>query len=84
MNGSLFLYDHDPKGFSEKTLSIDLLMGAFRGPVFHCGRVPENCPLALMGRLPSLMGPFSDLNGPFIKCLNGPFSLFKIPCKTAH
>ena len=35
---------------------IDLLMGLFRGAVFHHGGVPENCPLALM-----LDGPFSLL-----------------------
>ena len=28
-------------------------------------RVPENSPLALMGRFPFLNGPFSTLNGPF-------------------
>ena len=27
--------------------------------------MPENSPLALMGRFPLLDGPFSDLNGPF-------------------
>ena len=44
---------------------IDLLMGLFKGAVFDHGRLPENSPLALMGRFPSLMGLFSDLNGQF-------------------
>ena len=51
---------------------IDLLMGLFRGAVFHHGGVPENCPLALMGRFPSSMGPFLTLMGRFPECLNGP------------
>ena len=33
-------------------------MGLFRGAVFLHGVVPENSPLALMGRLPSLVGRF--------------------------
>ena len=40
-------------------------MGLFRGTVFHHGGVPENCPLALMGRLLSLMGCFPILMGRF-------------------
>ena len=56
---------------------IDLLMGLFRGAVFDHGGVPGNCPLALMGRFPSLMGRFPE-------CLNGPFSILKIHRKTAH
>ena len=44
---------------------IDLLMGLFRGAVFHHGGVPENCPLVLMGRFRSLMGRFPTLMGPF-------------------
>ena len=54
---------------------IDLLMGLFRGAVFDHGGVPENCPLALMGRFPSfkLMGRFLSLMGLFPECLNGPF-----------
>ena len=40
------------EGIPEPML-IDLLMGLFRGAVFHHGGVPENCPLALMGRFPS-------------------------------
>ena len=66
-------------------------MGLFRGAVFHHGGVPENCPLALVGRFPSLMGRFPPLMGRFPplmgcfpECLNGPFSLLKIPWKTAH
>ena len=30
----------------------DPFMGLFRGAVFLLGGVPENCPLALMGRFP--------------------------------
>ena len=68
-----------------KTLNIiDLLTGLFRGAVFHHGGVPENCPLALVGRFPSLMGRFPTLMGRFPECLNGPFSFLKIPWKTAH
>ena len=63
---------------------IDLLMGLFRGAVFDHGGVPENCPLALMGRFHSLMGRFLTLMGRFPECLNGPFSLLKISWKTAH
>ena len=63
---------------------IDPLMGLFRGAVFHLTGVPENCPLALMGRFPSLMGRFLSLMGRFHKCLNGPFSILKLPHKTAH
>ena len=37
---------------------IDLLMGLFRGAVFHRGGVPKNCALAFMGRFPFLMGRF--------------------------
>ena len=50
--------------FSWFPVFIDLLMGVFRGAVFHHGGVPENSPLAL-GAFPVLNGPFSDLNGPF-------------------
>ena len=59
-------------------------MGLFRGAVFDHGGVPENSPLALMGRFASLMGRFPALMGRFPECLNGPFSLLKIPWKTAH
>ena len=70
---------------SDKLLQkcIDLVMGLFRGAVFHHGGVPENCPLALMGRFPSLMGRLTTLTGRFPECLNGPFSLLKIAWKTA-
>ena len=54
-------------------------MGLVRGTVFHHDGVPENCPLALMGRFPSLMGRFATLMGRLPECLNGPFSLLKIP-----
>ena len=59
-------------------------MGLFRGAVFHHGGVPENSPLVLMGRFPTLMGRFLTLMGRFPECLKGPFSLLKIPWKTAH
>ena len=36
-------------------------MGLFRGAVFHHGGVPTNCPSALTGHLPSLMGRFPTL-----------------------
>ena len=51
-------------GKSREALLIDLLMGLFRGAVFHPGGVPENYQLALMARFPILNGPFSGLNGP--------------------
>ena len=63
--------------------AIDLLMGLFRGAVFHHAGVPKNCPLALMGRFPFLMGRFPTLMGRLPDCLNGLFSLLKIPSKTA-
>ena len=59
-------------------------MGLFRGAVLHHGVVPENCPLALMGRFSCLMGRFPSLMGRFTENPNGPFSLLRIPCKTAH
>ena len=59
-------------------------MGLFRGAVFNHEGVTENCPSALMGRCPSLMGRFPTLMGRFPECLNGLFSLLKIPWKTAH
>ena len=60
---------------------MDLLLGLFRGAVFHYGGVPQNCPLALMGRFSSSMGCFSTLMGRFPECLTGPFSLLKSPGK---
>ena len=68
----------------DSAIFIDLLMGLFRGAVFHEGRMPENCPLASMERFPSLMGRFPTLMGRFPGCLKGPVSLLKIPWKTAH
>ena len=62
---------------------IDLLMGLFRGAVFHHGGVPENC-LSVNGAFPLLNGAFSLVNGPSPERLNGPFSLLKIHWKTAH
>ena len=41
---------------------IDLLIGLFRGAVFLHGGVPENSPLASMGRFTSLTGRFTSLN----------------------
>ena len=41
--------------------------------VFHYAGVPENCPLAFMGRFPSLMGRFPTLRGRLPEGLNGPF-----------
>ena len=58
-------------------IDIELLMGLFWGAVFHHGGVPENSPLRLMGRFPSLMRRFPEW-------LNGPFFIWKIPWKTAH
>ena len=46
-------------------MTIDLLMGLFRGTVFHHGVVPKKCPLALMPRFPSLMGRFPSLMAHF-------------------
>ena len=45
-------------------------MGLLTGAVFHHGGVPENCPLALLGRFPSLTGRFPTLMGRFPECLN--------------
>ena len=66
---------------SQRFEIIDLLMGLFRGAVFHHGGVPENSPLTLMGRFPSLMGRFPTLMGRFPECLNGPFPSRKSPGK---
>ena len=62
---------------------MHLIMGLFRGAVFHLGGVPENSPLALMGRFPSLMGHFPTL-GRFPKGLNGLYSISKTAWKIAH
>ena len=44
---------------------IGLLMGRFRGAVFHHGGVAENSPLALVGRFPPcLMGRFASSRSP--------------------
>ena len=45
-------------------------MDLYRGAVFHHGGVPENRPLRLKGRFPSLMGRFPILMGRFPECLN--------------
>ena len=63
-------------------LIVDLKMGLFRGAVFHHFGCPE-LPIGVnMGRFRSLMGRFPTSMGRFPKCLNGPFSLGKIPGKT--
>ena len=67
----LDIHDHRP------------LSGPFGGAVSDHGGVPENCPLASIGRFPFLMGRFPTLMGRFPECLNGPFSLSKIPWETA-
>ena len=56
------------------TSDLQFCIELFRGAVFHHSGVPENYPLALMGRFPSLMGRFLTLMGRFPECLNGPFS----------
>ena len=83
-------------GTSQRVHIIDLLMGLFRGAVFHHGRDARKQPIkqptemptstmALMGRFPSLMGRFPDLNGAFHRFhTKGPFYLLKIHWKTAH
>ena len=48
-------------------------MGLFRGAVFHYGRVPKSCPLALMGRFPFLTGRFPTLMDRFLNALLGRF-----------
>ena len=58
---------------------IDLFMGLLRGAVFHHGGVPENSPLALLGRFLSSMGRFPTLLGCFPTCLNG-----NSPLRKAH
>ena len=75
---------------------IDLLMGLFRGAVFHHGRDARKQPIkqpaemptstmALMGRFPLVNVPFSDLNGAFHRFrLKGLFYLLKIRWKAAH
>ena len=72
-------------------LIIDLLRGLSEEPFSNMALVHQNSPFALMGRFPSLMGRFPSLMGHsppllgcFPDCLNEPFSLPKIPWKTAH
>ena len=73
-----FFRSPGPLGFGITPDSfIDLLMGLFRGAVCHHGGVPQNCPLVLMGRFPSLMGRFPTLMGRLHECFNGPFSSWK-------
>ena len=59
---------------------IDLF---FRGAVFHHGDVPQKLPISVNGAFPSLMGRFPTSMGRFPKCLNGPFSLLKIPLQNS-
>ena len=69
-----------------KRLSNPLPFYALNGPFLEglvVWRGVQNSPLTLMGRFPSLMGRFPTLMR-FPKCLNGLFSLSKIPWKTAH
>ena len=69
-----FFFPFSSVSFSEKF--VDLLMGLFRGAVFHSGmgarkqpiKQPTELPtstMALMGRFPSLMGRFPTLVGRF-------------------
>ena len=64
LSGEFLLF---PRGceVEKAPIVIDLLMGLFRGAVFHRGGVPENSPLTLMGRFPFLMGRFLTLMGRF-------------------
>ena len=57
---------------------MDLLMGLFRGAV------ARKQPVGLDGAFHLFNGPFSSLSGPSPECLNGQFSLLKIPWRTAH
>ena len=43
----------------------DLLTGRFGGAVFPLCRSARKQPVSLNGAFPLLIGPFSDLNGPF-------------------
>ena len=53
---------------------------------FYTGRFPPwpDARKQPISRFPSLMGRSPTLLGSFLECLNGPFSLPKIPLKTAH
>ena len=42
----------------------------WRGAVLHLSGVPEDCPLALMGRFPSLVGCFLTFMGRSPECLS--------------
>ena len=54
--------------------------GARRLPISVNGASPLR-----NGAFPLRNGPFFDHHGPFFpECLNGPFSLLKIPWKTGH
>ena len=60
-----------------------LRMSFLEGPFSTMAACPKTA-RAPMGRFPSLMGRFPTLTSRFPKYLNGPFSLLKIPWKTAH
>ena len=49
----------------------DLLIGPFRGAVFHHGGMPENCPSALVGVSPPEWAVWPTLMGRFPECLHG-------------
>ena len=67
---------------SSVPIFIDLLMGLLRGATFHHGGMPQNSPLALMGRFPSLMGRFPTLMGRFLPMPQwAVFPLWKSPGK---
>ena len=84
------------KALLQPSRIIDLLVGLFRGAVFHHGRDARKQPIeqpaemptstmALMGPFPLVNGPFSDLNGAFHRFRpKGPFYLLKIHWKKAH
>ena len=57
--------------------------GPFRGAVFHHDGVPENSPLALRGRFPSLMGRFLTFMGRSPNALMARFPL-ENSLETAH
>ena len=58
------------------------------GPKIHIAPWAPKLPISVNGAFPFqgpfLMGRFQPLIGRFPECLNGPFSLFKVPWKTAH
>ena len=67
----------------EAIMAIDLLLGLFRGAVFHCGGLPKNSPLkiSLTWLFPFLNDHFPPLMGHFPEYLDGPFPSQKSPAK---